>query len=321
MKKTCFGAALLLSMAANAQTIYTSDGAITANRTVTLGENKLNFTGTNGNLFVNGSSGNVGIGTASPTSRLEVNGNIKMSNGEFHFGNSFFTYDQGGSMVFKADSPAATPYMVFRNSDNTEGVRMLYRNSMLNIQGSALRVDNKGLDFLHSEYGDGFGAKIYGSDEGNGTTSLRFAVRANTANWSDAMVIKTNTGKVLIGMGQEQPPTQVLGTNISNYKLFVKGGILTEEMRVSSGSSWADYVFNDDYQLRPLEEVERFIKTNKHLPNVPSAKEIKETGIELGEMTKIQQEKIEELTLYLIRQNNEIKELKEQIRILMADKK
>ena len=115
-------------------------------------------------------------------------------------------------------------------------------------------------------------------------------------------------------------PTTAGAVNVSNYNLFVKGGILTEEVRISLQSTWADYVFNKDYNLLSLKDVESFINKNGHLPNVPSAQQVKEEGIALGEMTKIQQEKIEELTLYLIKQNKEIEELKEQVRLLLNKK-
>lgn len=137
-----------------------------------------------------------------------------------------------------------------------------------------------------------------------------------------------NDGKVGIGPIVAFP--SVAGTvNVSNYKLFVTGGILTEEIRVktSSGGTWADYVFAKDYNLKPLSEVEKFIETNGHLPNVPNANQVKEEGINVGEMAKIQQEKIEELTLYLIEQNKinqsqakEIEELKALMKILLESK-
>src|SRR5690606_20237463 len=63
---------------------------------------------------------------------------------------------------------------------------------------------------------------------------------------------------------------------------------------------WADYVFDENYQLMPLSEVERFLKEHKHLPSVPSEKVIKAEGIDLAEMQVKMMEKIEELTLYLI---------------------
>lgn len=122
-------------------------------------------------------------------------------------------------------------------------------------------------------------------------------------------------------------PANAGGVSVANYGLFVKGGILTEEIRVSLAATWADYVFAKDYKLKTLKDVEKFIKENGHLQNVPSAKEVKENGIELGEMAKIQQEKIEELTLYVIEQNKvnvkqskEIEELKVLVKYLISKK-
>ena len=106
-------------------------------------------------------------------------------------------------------------------------------------------------------------------------------------------------------------PTAVGGASVANYKLFVTGGILTEEIRVAlrTGTIWADYVFANDYKLKPLSELEKFINNNGHLPNVPSAKQVKEEGINVAEMATIQQEKIEELTLYIIAQNKRLEAL------------
>lgn len=111
--------------------------------------------------------------------------------------------------------------------------------------------------------------------------------------------------KVGIGYNFGNYPTTAGSVDVSGYNLFVKGGILTEEVRVILQTDWADYVFAKDYKLPTLSEVEHFIHTNGHLPNVPSAQKIKEDGIELGEMAKIQQEKIEELTLYIIQLNKD----------------
>ncbi|OJX51038.1 MAG: hypothetical protein BGO88_07550 [Flavobacterium sp. 38-13] len=131
-------------------------------------------------------------------------------------------------------------------------------------------------------------------------------------------------GKVGIGYGFGNFPTTAGSVNVSNYNLFVKGGILTEEVRVNLQGDWADYVFSKDYELMPLQKIEIFIKENGHLPNMPSAKQVKEKGIELGQIAKMQQEKIEELTLHMIEQNKtiekqseEIKELKELVKQLI----
>lgn len=124
-------------------------------------------------------------------------------------------------------------------------------------------------------------------------------------------------GKVGIGYAFGDFPTTAGGVNVAGYNLFVNGGILTEEVRVTLKNQWADYVFADNYNLKSLKEVEQFIKQNGHLPNVPSAAQVKENGIEVGEIITIQQEKIEELTLHLINQEKQLEELKEQVKQLL----
>jgi Bacterial shufflon protein, N-terminal constant region len=93
----------------------------------------------------------------------------------------------------------------------------------------------------------------------------------------------------------------------AGYKLFVEQGILTEKVKVAikTTGDWADHVFNKDYPLMPLQEVAQFIKTNGHLPGVPSAAEVTKEGIDLGKMNAKLLEKIEELTLYIIEMKNE----------------
>lgn len=93
-----------------------------------------------------------------------------------------------------------------------------------------------------------------------------------------------------------------------DYRLFVKDGIKTEKVKVeiAAENGWADYVFADDYQLQDLNNLEKFIKKNKHLPEVPTTDEAIKTGIELKAMNILLLKKVEELTLYLIQQNKRI---------------
>jgi hypothetical protein len=126
--------------------------------------------------------------------------------------------------------------------------------------------------------------------------------------------ISDNAGKVVIGTVASTPGA---------YKLYVQSGILTERVKVAVNGSgnWADYVFADNYKLLPLEEVEAFIKENKHLPNVPSAEKMVETGIDVATVDAKLMEKLEELTLYMIEMNKEIKALKSENEVLKANLK
>ncbi|MCQ2606630.1 MAG: hypothetical protein MJ204_08865 [Bacteroidales bacterium] len=102
-------------------------------------------------------------------------------------------------------------------------------------------------------------------------------------------------------------------TSTSNFKLAVKGGILCEEVKVIANVPSADYVFEKDYKLHSIEEVAEYVKENKHLPDVPSAKDFKENGYKIGDMDNLLLQKIEELTLYIIEQQKQIKELQSRL--------
>ena len=96
----------------------------------------------------------------------------------------------------------------------------------------------------------------------------------------------------------------------SGYKLAVAGKAIMEEIKVELNTNWPDYVFSDDYQLTSLSQLETYVEENKHLPGIPSQKEVQEEGILLGEMQGKLLEKIEELTLYMIELKNENEALK-----------
>ena len=131
-------------------------------------------------------------------------------------------------------------------------------------------------------------------------TTKAFLV-SNSVSDTDTFVIQGN-GDVGIGT-----------YNISGYKLAVNGKIKTQEVVVET-TGWHDYVFDNDYKLLKLSEVEQFIKENKHLPEIPSAKEVEENGIKIGDMQGKLLQKIEELTLYAIEQQKQIEELKKNIK-------
>lgn len=96
----------------------------------------------------------------------------------------------------------------------------------------------------------------------------------------------------------------------AGYKVSVDGKIMCEELRVLNSSSWPDYVFENEYKLMPLGELESFIKTEKHLPGLPAASEIDGgQGFDVGEMQRLTVEKVEELTLYMIQANEQLEKL------------
>ncbi|KPH12876.1 hypothetical protein [Chryseobacterium sp. ERMR1:04] len=128
----------------------------------------------------------------------------------------------------------------------------------------------------------------------------------NIGNW-----IVGNNGTIGIGQFTNQLPGDGIAADGQKYKLFVKDGIRTEKVKVDIASSngWADYVFEKDYKLMSLNELDQFISKNGHLPEVPTTKEAIENGIELKAMNILLLKKVEELTLHAIEQQKRIEVL------------
>lgn len=95
----------------------------------------------------------------------------------------------------------------------------------------------------------------------------------------------------------------------SGFYCSPAGALKVKSLRVTS-LDWSDYVFDPAYRLKPLEEVERFVQENRHLPDIPSAAEVEEKGVDVGEMNKLLLQKVEELTLYVIDLQKQLDELK-----------
>ncbi|MCG8311571.1 MAG: hypothetical protein MI975_29560, partial [Cytophagales bacterium] len=108
-----------------------------------------------------------------------------------------------------------------------------------------------------------------------------------------------------------------IGTTTPNYKLDVLGTVRANEVKVATG--WSDFVFEPHYDLKSLDQVEDFITENGHLPDIPSAKEVEENGISLGEMDARLLQKIEELTLYVIDQSKSNQELMKGMELLKQE--
>ena len=278
---------------------------------------------------------NVGIGTTDPTAKLEVIGNVKASAGIFSkstpngsvFANS--TDQNNKSLVLSVGSllpgyPVEDEVRMFKYYD--------FPQSNFNSKSSfwfALEDRKDHNRFRVVAVTDGYTQVVVSNrlqeelvkigEDGNDNVFMHLPKpnsRIVIANWGNYLpehkfVVSGSAkieGNILtdanIGIG-----TSNFTDGADTYRLSVKGKVRAEEVKVYN--TWADYVFSPAYELPSLKQVESYIAQNGHLPNVPSAKEITEKGLALGEMAKIQQEKIEELTLYLIQQNKEIEEQKQ----------
>jgi autotransporter adhesin len=135
-----------------------------------------------------------------------------------------------------------------------------------------------------------------------------FHVQGGTSNNPDSSFLINRNGNVAIG---------AISVN-DTFKLSVKGVIRADELLVYE--DWADFVFSPEYTLRPLDEVEHFIKDHQHLPDIPSAEQIRKNGLALAETQKLMMVKIEELTLYVLELKKQNDKLMEQITRLTAEK-
>jgi hypothetical protein len=102
--------------------------------------------------------------------------------------------------------------------------------------------------------------------------------------------------------------------HLADFNVWVEGGIISNEIAIAATNKWADYVFDESYNLMPLDSVEEFIDTHDHLPGIPSAEEIKAQGFySANDLAMKLLEKVEELTLYTIEQDKEIRRLLQEL--------
>lgn len=143
-----------------------------------------------------------------------------------------------------------------------------------------------------------------------------FKIRDNT-NALDVLVLEKGTGTLNsiyvkangnVGLGTTNPLAKLSVNGTATFN----GKVKCTEVEVLL-AAWPDFVFKSDYDLMPLNEVEAFINTNKHLPGVPSETDVIQKGNNLGEMDAVLLQKIEELTLYVIELKKETEQLKKQI--------
>jgi len=281
------------------------------------------------NTYINPNGGNIGIGTATASSKLTVYTNlygIEHTNGTV----SLATYLSAGRgwLGTKSDHPLS----FFTNNSLPQ---------MTITQGGGVGINTTDptpgyyLDVAGAVRNSGDAAHFVANATGGTNSWARFYMRSLNANQSILQSWFIGTSKNYVGnqfyIGDEtyvhtrfsiQPNNGLIymqtttgvainTTNTAGYMLAVNGKIHSTELVIESG--WADYVFEKNYKLRPLNDLEKFIQQNKHLPNIPSATEIEANGLPVGDVQKKMMEKIEELTLYVIEQDKQIKKMESTI--------
>lgn len=261
---------------------------------------------------------------------LDVRHTNSANNYGMQFAGSFFDQDlwfrktnNNSSQVWKK--------VVMATATGNVGIGTAPSNNLaLNVKGSTefTSETTTGDSFHFFNFGNNVAAGTdlmwlsYKNYQSQDVGLLTLSAPPTLGDWSKPVFTVRANGKVLIGTSWNNA-AQSSCNDCNDYKLFVKDGIRTEKVKVDVGSTtgWADYVFKKDYKLRTLEEVEKHIIEKGHLPNIPSANEVVKNGVNLGEMDAKLLEKIEELTLYSIEQNKQIKKLQQENETLQQQSK
>jgi hypothetical protein len=291
-----------------------------------------------GQIFFNGAAGaalpggttNVGIGVQTPLDKLDVSPTIRISRtgspgnfmtlstpGAYHSitttNNLGFVINNGGQINYTLGGAVRTTML----SNGSIGVGTTTPNHKFHVHDGAMMVSGAnamgGAMIVFSDnpapaaYPNGRHGIEYVPNVGLNFWQPWNPTPGGGANWN--MLIKDD-GKVGVGIDPGVP------SNFPNgYRLYVKEGILTEKLKVATlgTAAWSDYVFDEDYKRNTLAEVEAFVKSNHHLPNVPSAAEVSAEGIDMVEMDATLLRQIEEIWLHMIDLEKENQALRTQI--------
>jgi hypothetical protein len=275
----------------------------------------------------------VGIGGTAPPSKLSVIGGTTPATG------FSVNYSDVHTTIYNQGSPTNAGVIQVYSGGSASSMGTSPYSLQLQPAGGNVGIGLSGVNpsfKLHVSGGDATGVI---SKFTNSTSHIYFFAKTNaTGNyngmnvandngifWSDGVSSNTSSGFVIAPWAGATSGIRItaagnvgIGTNLinnpNNYKLAVNGVIGAKAVKVEiSTNTWADYVFNKDYKLKTLPELERFIKANNHLPNIPSAAEVEAEGIDMATMNIKLLEKIEELSLYIIEQNKRMDALEKKV--------
>jgi hypothetical protein len=271
---------------------------------------------TNSTNIYNSNTGNVGIGTTTPATALDVNGAISVKGINVNDIQTISVPADGTYVIASGSRIKGTYTITFEAANRVQTVVLLANATQFDYNSSLSIVSNT---YYNSTVVMSNFRYVFSSDNsvvylvfnianrngGNSVTAHFDGTGAYVPSWAGTMPssptaagihpLVINSGNVGIGMATPQNKLDVNGTIHSKAVLIDLNG-------------WADYVFQPAYQLPALKDVKSYIDQNQHLPEIPSEQEIAKSGLNVAEMNKLLMKKVEELTLYAIENERKDKE-------------
>jgi hypothetical protein len=284
------------------------------------------FTASGSNIY-NNNTGNVGIGLTSPAEKFHLKGAGRIDAAGSFGGaalNLYAATTNDGSYISFFNEFGATNSSAEIGYSGSNDYLLLSRGTNMFLKTAGLGISvAEPLTKLHIAGGQdaGFGATSNGYIMNGAVTGANLVIDNNEilARNNDRkadLFLQHDSGNVVL-CGLEQGAVGIGVTSGSSipagFLLAVDGKIISEEVKVQLSGNWPDYVFDEKYALLSLAGLKKYIAVNKHLPNIPSAAEVKKNGIEIGDMQKKLTQTVEELTLYILELKKEIDLLKKHV--------
>lgn len=277
-------------------------------------------------------AGNIGVGTTTPTVKLDVNGDINVQGNDIYAGTSgrLRLVGGGGTSGYVEAQTMSPDYgfvireydgSAFGNIEVTEnGLGIGYHTSDMHMTigtagnvgiGTASPTEKLTVSNGHVSVTNGYGlVKDWGGVAEYAFLPVAAGLHTMTGigpHCPGDRGSQIRSDRIVAFVETDQD--KVSGWFDLNNNRFIWNGLISSREIIVQTDVWADYVFDENYQLKSLKEIGRFINKNGHLPNVPSQEEVVESGIDVSKMTVIQQEKIEELFLHMIEMDKRMETL------------